>query len=287
MSIKCWVYLLGAATMALHASAMLAREGLLREGQPEVLVPATPEAPVDDSRQLVMSFAKAYAEHGEPRIAIFWNRAFSEQLKEIRKTEKVKRKETGGGKTVESQEDGTGGTVEESSVRQTEVTRERLDETVVDTGRREGPEERMTWVLEDAVVRALTASGARVVDRSAAMRFTVGERGADGRTVDALQTETIALLDKSDLLLEILMTNDPNAPSQLLYRVLVKEVGSARMLASAVTDGRPPAQAGKRKLQVGSSGYEPVPEPEPTVGDIARQLSRHVLRTMVAALERR
>lgn len=235
---------------------------------------------------MIDAFVEAYRERGRPRIVMFWNRALTDQLVEQRKTQKVKRREGGGTETAESQQDGAGGEVKLTERQNAETVTEHTDETAVDRGRRAGPAESFDWALEDAVVRALTGVGANLVDRSAAMRFADAEKAVQVERPDALRVEADALLQKGDLLLEVLNAPDPKAPSGLLYRLLVKEVGTGRVLASHVTDAKPKVRPPLRRLRFGDQGLEPVAAAQPSVGEVARELGKPVMRTLAVALGR-
>jgi len=256
-----------------------------RDGTPPVLSP-TPTEVVDDAQAVVDAFAEAYRQRGQPRLVLFWNRALTDQLVEQRRTQKTFNRQSGGNQSQERQSDGTGGEVSLTEGQHSTSVTERTDETTVDHVRRAGPAEGFAWAVEDAVVRSLAGSGANLVDRSAAMRFVDAERAVPETRPDALRVEAEALLQKGDVLLEILSTPEPKAPSGLLYRVLVKEVGSGRLLASLVTDARPKPQPTVRRLRVTEGGLAAPPVLEPSVGEVARELSKQVLRTLTAALQR-
>ena len=179
-----------------------------------------------------------------------------------------------------------GGQISDEASRHSETKTERTNETTEDKGKRTNPRERYDWALEDAIIRSLTAMGTKLVDRSAAMRFLVGERDMAPSSIDAVRIETDALLRKGDLLLEILMSEDVSAPSGWIYRILVKEIGSARLLASGITDARPPATAPDRVFRAGDRGFEKVSAPEPSIGEVARELSKHVITTLTLGLSR-
>lgn len=262
-----------------------------REGQPPVLEKRNEHTPVaDDVNQEIEAFEAAYSAKGRPRVMLFWNRSISDQLEVKILKEKTRRKEGVKNKSSESQKDDSGGEVGVTDARYSEVEVEKTNETVVDAGRREGPAEAFTWALEDAVLRALTVLKVNVVDRSAAMRFSSSERDP-ARSTDAIRTETQAMLDRADVMLEILSTKDASAPSGLLYRILVKEVHTARVLATRVTDARPPPMktsgTPRSSIRIGRNGLERAvaEEPSATVAQVARELTRQVLATLAIGIE--
>ncbi len=262
-----------------------AEEGPYRPGSPEVLSPRKAERP-DNGGQIVEAFGRAYASKNKPRVVLFWNRSLVDQLTEIKKSEKVTQVQKAGKTTTEFQEDSLGGRISGVASRHSETKTERMNETTEDKGKRTNPRERNAWALEDAVIRSLTAMGTKLVDRSAAMRFLVGERDMAPSSLDAVRVETDALLRKGDLLLEILMSEDFSAPSGWIYRILVKEIGSGRLLASGVTDARPPAKRPDRAFRAGERGFEKVSAPEPSLGEVAEELSNHVVTTLTLGLNR-
>ena len=120
------------------------------------------------------------------------------------------------------------------------------------------------------------------------MRFSAQEADSSATSADAIRTETQALLDKADVLLEILSAPEPTAPSGLVYRILVKEAGTGRVLASKVTDARPTVVKTRGQgMKIGRKGLERVTESDQTsVGQVARELTKQVLSTMTAGFSR-
>lgn len=252
-----------------------------RPNLPGVLASQPSNAP-DDGPAILKALAEANEQRGKPRTILFWNRTLHAGLREAKVTEKTIKHENESAGTEERQVDGTGGEIKLKTDKDTRTSTERTEDLKSDLGHRDGIRETASWILEDAVVRAVTAAGVRLVDRNAAIRFVGSE--AIAAQEDSYLTEVAAVRGKSDLILEILITDEANAPSNFLYRITVREVGSGRLLASRTTDARPPSQPQSGNLRFGTTGLERIPVTAPTLADIAKELSKQVARTLTSAM---
>lgn len=187
-------------------------------------------------------FAEAYAKANRPRIAIFWNRELSDRLG------------SAGREVLRMQ----GQAARDGS--HFSLSASRGNETEREASRRTTLSERDTWLVETEFVQRLLDAGAVVLDRAAILRLT----GANATGAENLQAvETAALVGKADLLLEILLTPDPNAPLGWGFRSNCKEVKTGRILGTQYLTAMPtlPPQA-EAGYQVRNGRYERVaPEP--------------------------
>lgn len=264
---------IGVAT-ALDAVAAADPPPRYREGQPPVMT-AHEVAGADNA---VGALRVAYAARGQPRVMLFWNRILTDQVTGVRKVRKVRSLRPGGPPAVECTDETGGDDTANAPVTPSGAV-ECTEETVVDQGRRRDLHETLAWTMEDAVVGALTDAGVRLVDRNAAIRFTA----ADGTSRDPVRVETAGLAERSDLLMELLMTPDARAPGGVRYRVLVKENGTGRLLASGVTGIRTHPEKPATRLKVGRNGFEREPVDADDAAH-ARELGRLAVTTLAGAL---
>ena len=260
-------------------------DGLYRPGAEPVLSPPKANSQ-DDSRKIIDAFVRAYANKKSPRVVLFWNRSLSDQLNDVKTSEKVTQIYSSGDITADLRIPDIGERSVDASSRRFVSKTERTDQTIEEKGKRRDTSERYGWALEDAVVRTLTGMGTKLVDRSAAMRFLAAERDLAPSALDGVRIETDALLKKGDLLLEILLSEDASTPSGLIYRILVKEIGSGRLLASGFTDARPAAKAPERTFRAGERGFEKISAPDLSISEVATELGNHVAKTLTMALSR-
>ena len=173
---------------------------LFREGQPPVLVP-TPESATAvvievevPSPQVRQSFREAYQRAGAPRLAVFWNRMFSDGLRDMIADERivinVSRSSASGGedKTFSERE-------ADRLVVQAESRRE--------DGARVSPVNEIgEFQFQTGYLQPLIEEGASVIDRAAIMRITDAVHRLKDAAVpldDRQLVETAALKDHADL----------------------------------------------------------------------------------------
>lgn len=225
------------------------------EERPPIMQPR-PRAP-DPASVAVSNFVPAYRRAGNPRIVIFWNREFSDEVSSEYRTVTE----------YEDIDDGQGMKSGRSSVGEQRKTTKR--KALVD--------EAVDWDLEGAFNQMLGRSGANMVDRTSIMRTQGVQDGAEERAnVQAIETRAVA--GKADLMVEILRTVDQRSPDGITFRIVVRDVNDARILADFTTDGRPPAQ--RMGLVAGPDGYERAKPPEPGPDDIGRQLAVELMQAL-------
>lgn len=197
---------------------------LLREGQPEVLVPVKKEAP---SAFDLGRFKAAYAAAGSPKVVLFWNRELTDQLVADR---------------VELTRD-SHWEQDTRSRQQSERNSEHVTEkrSVVETsGGREGPQESRDWRVRSAYVGTLLRSGVQLLDRNLILR----SQGLRDKThVDAQQVETAALQAGAAWLLEVVLTPAAATDGWVLHSRL-KRVSDGQVLADSLYDAAAAAQSG-------------------------------------------
>ena len=157
---------------------------LYRSGQPRVIQPAPKETVQIDAAPIIDRFAAAYAARNRPRLAIFYNREFSDRLSQwfgvsrVAVTEKRDARLSGEVEKTEGNVDLKGRSTGTVGVgRQDRLT----------DPRRRGLDGVEGWRFENAFSKPLLEAGARLIDRAAVMRpAAVESTGAH----DCQQVET-------------------------------------------------------------------------------------------------
>lgn len=257
-----------------------------REGEPPVLQPPPRPAPFDD-RPAFASFRDAYAKAGSPRIVVFWNRTFSDELGDVRiKQDTISVKGGSDSTTMEDTSSGPGGS-SKLTERKSSYGRDttfRSGEYVANREQRVGPNEKAIWIVEAEFTNQLARAGVSLVDRAAIMRTThLGQGAARGN--DSRLIETAALEGKADLLMEVLLTPDSSAPSGWLYRITVKSVKTGAQLVNLVTQGNPPPRPGGGGYVASNRGFErEAPPGPPNLNEIARAIGFETLQQLSSRL---
>ncbi|MBC7495659.1 MAG: hypothetical protein H7243_00645 [Sphingomonadaceae bacterium] len=225
---KIGVIIAAAALTAVPAGAQYrddpAPPGLFRDGQPEVLRP--PPSPLAPGVLAAGDFRAAYARARSPRIMVFWNRTFSDELT-------TAYRDNLHGEATHAVGFGDGVAVSRDTVDVSTGT------TRVDTWRDAAMGEDVEFAVEAAFTDSLAANGARLIDRSMAMRAS--GRGTGSRP-NLQAAEAAGAAARADLLIEVLQTASAGTPTGAAFKVTVKDIHSARVLAAFASGGSAPAR---------------------------------------------
>jgi hypothetical protein len=261
-----------AGSPAAAQSATAADPSLYREGQPQVLKAPAKAAPVEDLDEAAVgaAFQAAYEAEGRPRLAVFWNRAFSDRLSQWTALTRV---------VASDQRRVTGTLFDLENDALIQGNRTAQGEVLTPESNRAGfSTERANLAFESAYVTPLQQNGARIIDRATVMRLTQSDmRHDEGLTYrpDEQLVETDALINYADLIAEILMVRDPEAVLGAAFRVAVKDVRTGELVLSFVSRGEAPEPEDKPVEWVATGqGFQPkadteTPEPE----DVAHRLA--------------
>ena len=260
---------IAAAALATVADPSFAAQ--MRDGQPPTLAAPAPAA--DASHAVISRFRAAYARARAPRIVIFWNREFDDEVassyQERRTQHEVETEDANG---LEETSDGPAGSAKRS---ESGRIRERRMEDVFGTERvvskrAQFGSETVGSQMEDAFTGTLANGGAILVDRRLATRLAGIETGA-GERANVQAVEAHGVTSRADILVEILQSRDPRAPSGLAFRVSARDLRTARPLISMLTAGRPPQRA--MPYVAGTQGFVRAQPPEPNASEIGAQLA--------------
>lgn len=253
------VALLGVVLAVVGVSAS-AQAQEYRTDLPRVLDGAGRDARPSDQRgpgeaAIRADFARAYANAGAPRMAIYWNRPFSDRLSEWVAVGRLR---------IERRASGAG-TFQGSDGRQGRLQMESTESGAVVLEGNVGQDERDRRLdplaaaeFEAGFSRPMLASGAELVDRATIMRITdsnIGRAAGQERLDDAQLIETEALKSFADLLVQITMLEDADAPLDTAFRVRVTRVTDGVIVADMVTRGRDELESRQRAWKATSGGY--------------------------------
>jgi len=229
-------------------------------------------------------FARAYAGAGSPRLAVYWNRPFSDRLSQW----------VALGRLRMERQTGAAGTFQGSDGRQGRMRMERSESGKVVLEGNAGQDRRTRRLnplaaaeFETGFNQPLLAGGAELVDRATIMRVTdsnIGRGTAQQRLDDTQLVETEALKSFADLMVQITMLDDGDAPLDTAFRVRVVRVADGTIVTDTVTRGRKRLENRQRAWTATKGGYV-----EETRGESVRvaALGHHVaLETMQALAAR-
>lgn len=257
-----------------------------REGLPEVLggdEPVEREELAPPEGQVRADFARAYAEEGEPRIAVFWNRAFSDRLSQW----------AAEGRLLVTRE-GQAGIEVRGDRRGDTRGRIRGDESATLSYQRNRPERAQGRDLsplaaaefESAFARPMLEAGVALVDRAAIMRFTdsnlTRQAGQDSMP-DAQRIETEALKGFADYVAEVTMMADQRATTGRTVRIVVKRIPDGVLVADVLATARSP---GGKRWVAGPDGYVEVGADDPmSASDLGRTAALRTMEALARAWE--
>ncbi len=240
--------------------------GGYRDGQPEVLRPAPP--PMERGVAAAGDFRAAYARARRPLIMVFWNRTFSDDLATAYRD------------NLHGEATHSVGVADDMVAR-----RDTLDvstgTTRVDTGRGAAVGEDIDFAVEAAFTDGLASNGARLIDRSMAMRAS--GRGVGSRpNLQAIEASATAA--RADLIVEVLQTTaSRNTPTGAVFKVTVKDIHSARVLAAFTSGGAAPSRPAG--LVVGPGGFVRDTRVTETSPDgVGRELANRTMAVLARSL---
>ena len=253
-----------------------------RDGQPEVM--ARPMAPPSPGAMAASRFSSAYARARSPRIVIFWNREFSDEVSSDYQDYVSGDSHSEG--TVRTSTDVAGGRRWAAGTTETNSSTDSSFEVRGGTRRIRPEGGRMLngstdFDVKQGFTSALGGAGARLVDLNAIMRTTGVAKGAGERAnVQALETQ--ALMANADIVIEVMQMGSSDGPLGVDFRVIVRSLRGARQLASFRSDGAPPVQ--RMGYVAGANGFERARPPAPTPSGVGRQLASQVMSALANSL---
>jgi hypothetical protein len=247
--------------------------GPYRDGQPMVMTPPPP--PADPAIGASARFRAAYARAGRPRIVIFWNREFTDDVatKHESYTNLHSRTDVSGQSSSSTNVGyGYADTASQGSASsETNASIRSGVDNMTDNRRDSSFSEAEDFDAEASFTSQLQGAGANLIDRTSIMR-TTGLAKRAGETSNIQGIETSAILGKADIVLEVVQLADSRKASGVSFRVIARNVRSGKVVATLSTSARPPV--GRMPFVAGSDGrLVRAVAPEPGPQQIGRQLA--------------
>lgn len=258
--------------------------GLYRNGQPQVLAPPPP--PPDASIGASQRFRAANTRAKRPRIVIFWNREFTDDVAS-KHEDYVKSRSSSATMVAGASESVAGWGYSASRGAAMGVTASEGEvrsgvDNMTDNRRGSQYGEAEDFDLEAAFTNVLQGAGANLIDRTSIMRTTGLAKGAGERS-NVQGIETSAILGKADIVLEVVQLADYRKSTGVSYRVIARNVRTGRVLATLSTSAKPPV--GRQPWVAGSDGrMVRATPPEPGPQEIGRQLAVETMNALAARL---
>lgn len=260
------------------------RAPALADEQPSIAEPADDDTASADA--VVQAFAAAYRKAGSPRLAVYFNRALSDEIREWIPGDHLQA-------DLQMTHSASGHSLATGPVSGQSTTSVKADirsrQYVGATGGRQDPREAWKWEFEDAITSLFLQGNAKVVDRAVIFRQMAKQApqtaGMDGSTSTNLNE--ISALDKfADILVETQVTRSRSATGYD-FRATAKNVKTGQILGTAFVNGRDDDENAPQRYVATSRGYEKQEfDPELTVEKVSRQLTLKLMRSLTAQLGR-
>jgi hypothetical protein len=248
----------------------------MRPDQPPTYAPAAPS--LVPSEDVVGAFRSKYQAVGEPRFILFWNVSFDDATQSVQEEVEVTREIPAG--QPQRQED--------SSVRDDASGPGQLHSRTTRIANpakyHVGLNARDAAQLEAVFREALRSAGVHLLDRATSIRMTAAQRDRHGE--DPKLIETDAVLDKADVLLEIVLVQDFNSPLGRGFKVSATNVKAGTEMASIYTLAQPKLVLSRGHYVATDDGFV-WQEPSirvPTAAEVGATLADDVMRALGVAL---
>lgn len=235
----------------------------------------------DRAQAITASFANAYRAAGAPRIAVYFNRSLSAEVREWvpgyqQLTVSSNHSASVSGPGLQTAD------ANYSSERTATLTSRHYTDT---SGNRVDPSEAWKWQFEDAVTSVFLEADANIVDRALIFRQSAGNKpntqGPDG-TISVSLNEMSALNAYADILVEVQVTRSASALGYD-FRAVGKHIGTGQIIATARLDGE--GSEREKRFVATANGYEKQYAISLTVGYISRELTLKLMQSMAPRLK--
>lgn len=257
-----------------------------------------------DDAAVLAAFSSRYKSAGSPRLAVYFNRELSDEVREWVPTGQVVEQtdynsrarvdashkgvtysQKGEDESVDYHKGSVGATARVQGSETRSVTGR---EYIEPTGYRRDPREVWKWEFEDGVAATFLSARTKIVDRNLIFRLmaknspqTAGMAGTVSTTVN----EMGALQKYADVLVEVLVVRSSNSYTGYDFRATAKDIKSGTLIATAFLRGDENPNPVESGYVAGSSGYSKVERQKlPTVAEVSRYLTIKLMDSMAANL---
>lgn len=223
-----------------------ARDGAEAQASPQ---PPNPFAPNED---VIARFRDAYAQGGRPRLAFWWNRQLSDTLAQWYSESRTI--------TADKSRNSTEGdlTLKQSGGKQSVTETQRR---AGDAAERPARGESWEWEFQDGFLSPFLQADAQVMDRTMITRIM----GAGAEEIDPKTVEVMAMQTMADLMVEVLVADQPKSTTGYELRARILDVKSGRILAVVNSRSLKEWQKGDKAIAT-SRGYELPDEDDESFG---------------------
>lgn len=233
-------------------------------------------------QRVISQFKSAYLKQGEPKIAVFWNRQFDDQLSQWQQDSRSTRKdEFEYNRRYTDKNGNTRSYSFDAHEKSSDYT-----ETRIEQEKRFGMYEHASFGFNSAFTTSMLKVPVQLIDRATIMRLT--QHNQDLKThiendSDYQKIEVAALIDHADYFMEILLADDMSEEFGWVFLVTVKSTKTGQIVAMLKSNGSTPYQAKPKEYWVATSnGYEKVSDPLPvtTVEDLGEVLAFETMQSL-------
>ena len=246
----------------------------------KVLEPPKVVVPPDQIRPAIADFSKLYKKAHSPKIALFWNMALSDSVKDNQvKTVKI----TGSSKdSINTSEQNTSGLkgamklTDGDEISKFNITKTESNEKVSENNQRSTTlTERDMLKTQTSFMNTMRRAGVRFIDRNSILRVSAISEKAESTP----ELETKALLHKADLLMEVIMVKDDDAPLGWGFKMSLKNLKTGEEKSALYTLARPLASSSVHsEYRATDTGFEKITyQPKSTIEDVGASLAVDVM----------
>jgi hypothetical protein len=239
----------------------------------------TVAAKKDDSTGTLKKFSESYKGRKSPKMAIFFNRSLSDDVREWQV----------GNRTVVAGEGALTASSEtllhyrEESIKGPITVYNEQYNGVKEA--RDNASESYVWAFEDGFIQPFLRAGANLVDRGTIMRLISqkADQGFKNELIETKKAEMTALLDYADIYIELLVTRYPSAPTGYEFKAMAKEVKTGRIVGSATSLNWDAEKDRPKKVITTDKGYKVIDDPKmPKVQNVARDLAVDLMNSLMS-----
>ena len=255
--------------------------------EPLIIDPPKTLVPRDQITPVIKKFEQSYKIAGRPKIALFWNIELSDSLKDRHiKTHRISGETNESVNSLEKTTNGTADTAKlidgDDKSKFNVTTTDSTEQITTNNKRSTSVSERDMWQAQTAFMNTMRKAGVKFIDRNSILRTTALKES----TENLPEIETKALMGKANLLMEVLMTSDKDAPLGWGFKVSVRDLKTGEEKTSLYSQAHPILAVPSQSSYVATDkGYEKIAyQQQATVNDVGVALAIDVMNEMKSDL---
>lgn len=234
---------------------------------------------------IINSFRQAYSKTGQPKLAVFWNRKFDDQLSQWYQVSRSTQTKTASNRYELSSDPA----ITRSINYDDKVAYTQYKEVRLDTRDRAGFNEADAFEFSSGFTSTLIDVPTKIIDRDTIMRLMDRKNAKDmGAALisDNQKVETDALVGYADYLAEILLARDPSAETGWSFMVSVMSLNDGRVVAKFKSEAKTPETPPEERWVATSKGYQKTTirkEKESSLAQVGEQLAFETMHALTKA----